>query len=416
MKLLVCGINHKTAALPLREKLSFDSSMLQEPLQELKYHLKLSEAAILSTCNRTEIYAQIHDHEPLYQWLGDKCQLHHAELMQSLYTYVNEDAVRHIIKVACGLDSMLVGEAQVLGQMKTAYQVAQKEGMLGSTLQRLFQYVFAVTKEVRGKTGIGASPVSIAYAAVTLAKRIFTDLKQSTVMLIGAGEMIELAARYFSDQKVKNIFVVNRTYARAELIAKKYDAKAVTLAHMPDFLAESDIIVSATASPLPVIGKGMIERTLKKRKHRPMCMVDLAIPRDIEPEIAKLDDVFLYDLDDLQTLISSNLENRQHSAKEATLLIELHVMHFMKWLRSLDSVSVIRRLREKVMTTRDQELSKALQMLAQGKSAEIVMQRLAHAITNKFLHEPTIALRQAAYDGQLEFIDSLQRLFELDKN
>jgi glutamyl-tRNA reductase len=249
-----------------------------------------------------------------------------------------------------------------------------------------------------------------------LAKRIFTDLKQTTVMLIGAGEMIELAARYFTDQKVKTIFVVNRTYARADIIAKKYGAKAVALNQMADFFTQADIIVSATTSSLPVIGKGMVERALKKRKHKPVCMVDLAVPRDIEPEIAKLDDVFLYCLDDLQTLITNNMESRQHRAKEAEQLIELHVQHFMKWLRSLDNVAVIRHLREKVISMRDAELEKALQMLAQGKSAEIVMQRLAHSMANKFLHTPTIGLRQAAYDGQLEIIDSLQRLFELDKS
>lgn len=416
MALLALGINHKTASVEVRERVAFAPESLGEALQEAKCRAKLSEVAILSTCNRTELYCatELEGTRALLEWLGQYHGLDVDELQTCSYAYWDEEAVRHMMRVASGLDSLVLGEPQILGQLKSAYSVAQEEGLASVELGRLFRTTFNVAKQVRSQTAIGQNPVSVAYAAVSLAQHIFADVSSSRALLIGAGETIELVARHLKRAGVNQITVANRTLARALAVAEEFDGRAIELSQIPDELPNTDILIASTASQLPILGKGAVEAALKKRKHRPIFMVDIAVPRDIEPQVGDLDDVYLYTVDDLREVIEENQRERQTAAVEAEGIIETGAHEYMRQLRELDAVGTLRLLREQAVATAQQELEKSLKQLKNGKDAEEVLQRLAHGLTNKLLHQPTVQLRKASSDGRSDLLQLVQELYQLD--
>jgi len=415
MHLFAFGINHKTAPVAIRERAAFAPEQLPLALHDITAHGGAAEATILSTCNRTEVYCQLdaEDSRQAVQWFCDFHRLPSHDIAPHLYLYPDRDAVKHAFRVAAGLDSLVLGEPQILGQMKTAFTTAHKAGVTGKILNRLFQQTFSVAKQVRTDTAIGASAVSVAYAAVNLAKKIFQDLSQKRVLLIGAGETIDLAARHLREQGVNHILVANRTVERAQLLADAVDGEAISLAEMPERLAEADIVISSTASQLPILGKGAVERALKQRRHRPVFMVDLAVPRDVEPEVGELDDVYLYTVDDLHEAIQENMQSRLAAAREAEKIIDIQVVDFMRWVQSLDSVPTIRALRESTAAVCDAELRRAERRLARGDDPHKVLLQLARGIANKFTHAPSDALKKAGHDGDAQLLDAARRLFDL---
>ena len=411
--LIACGINHKTAPIHVREKLIFTPETISATLTELVEQTSVKEAVILSTCNRTEFYCAGNNIKVLLEWLQRREALAPDQLQTSLYIHQNLAAVRHILRVASGLDSLVIGEPQIFGQVKMAYSFAHAAGTLGKYLRHLFDYVFSTTKQVRAQTTLGKYPVSLAYAAVDLAKHIFADLSQNSALLIGAGETIELAAHHLSSTGMKNIYVANRTLARAEKLAYQINAQVITLDAIPQFLAKVDIVITATASPLPILGKGMIESALKQRKHRPIFMVDLAVPRDIEPEANKLTDVFLYTVDDLQNIIQQNLNHRQNAAVEAEMIINEKADDYMNHLKVLEAAPIIRACRDKANTIRQQELTKALCLMQQGLPPAQALERLANNLTNKILHAPSVKIREAAYLDQFDLLQHAKQLLDI---
>jgi glutamyl-tRNA reductase len=415
MSLLAFGINHQTAPVAIRERVAFTPESLLPALQDLIERTAVNEAAILSTCNRTEVYCGLdaNDTDVVLKWLEEFHRLERSELEPYIYHHPDQHAVRHMLRVASGLDSMVLGEPQILGQMKDAYQLASEAGTIGKMLSKLFQHTFSVAKQIRTDTAIGHSPVSVAFAAVSLAKQIFGELSDSTVLLIGAGETIELAARHLKESGIGRIVIANRTVERAHALASELDGYAIALSEMPKHLAEADIVISSTASTLPILGKGSVESALKQRKHKPMFMVDIAVPRDIEPEVDELDDVYLYSVDDLQEIIQENLKSRQDAAHQAEEIIDTQVTHFMGWLRSLESISTIRAFREQAERLRDETLARALAQLERGEAPEQVMHELARLLTNRLTHTPTVQIRQASYDGRMEVLDIVRELFNL---
>lgn len=417
MSLITLGINHKTAPLELREKLAFTPQSLPEALHSLKKLEYIEEASILSTCNRTEIYccSSKDNDQSIIQWFSQFHGMDADQFKDYLYIHHHVDTIRHAMEVACGLDSMVLGEPQIAGQMKDAYALANENGTIGQILGKLYQRVFAVSKQVRTDTDIGSSPVSVAFAAVDLAKQIFGNLNQSTVLLVGAGETVELAARHLHSQGVKQIIIANRSLDRAQKLAEEFDGTAISLQHISQHLYRSDIVISSTASPLPIIGKGTVERALKQRKHEPIFMVDLAVPRDIEPEVSSLDDVYLYSVDDLQSVIEENMENRQQAAEQAKEIIDNQVLHFLDWQRSLNAVDVIAEIRQQTQDISQEVLNKAKKQLAAGQQAEEVLDYLAHTLTNKFLHQPSTHLRQATQDERDDILAIAQSLFLSEK-
>jgi glutamyl-tRNA reductase len=393
MSLYALGLNHHTAPLAVRERVVFHVERLQEALGELKQRLA-PEAAILSTCNRTELYLAGEEPAAAAAWLAQYHRLSPDELTPYLYTLPTEEAVRHAFRVASGLDSMVLGEPQILGQMKEAARTAESAGTLGTVLHKLFQRTFAVAKEVRSTTQVGATSVSMAAAAVKLAARIFPSLKDQSVLFIGAGEMIELCATHFAAQGPSRITVANRTLERAERLAARFGARAIELRSLAEHLHEHDIVVSCTASSLPILGKGLLERALRTRRHRPIFMVDLAVPRDIEQEAGELDDVFLYTGDDLGEIVAANLDARRSAVVQAEVIIETQVGQFMHWMHERETVPLIRQLREQADELRRQELDRALKALARGEDPKAVLDALSHGLTNKLLHGPTQALKK----------------------
>ena len=416
MALYAVGLNHQTAPLAVRERVVFHVERLREALAEIKREM-VPEAAILSTCNRTEIYVAGADEAAraasLAQWLAQYHRLDAAELGQFLYTLPREQAVRHAFRVAAGLDSMVIGEPQILGQMKEAARAAESAGTLGTVLHKLFQRSFAVAKEVRTTTRIGAQSVSMAAAAVKLAARIFPSLTDQSVLFIGAGEMIELCATHFAAQGPARVTVANRTLERAQRLAHRFNGRAIELRSLAEQLHEHDIVVSSTASSLPILGKGLVERALRARRRRPIFMVDLAVPRDIEPEAAELDDVFLYTVDDLAGIVAANLDERRSALEQAEVIIDAQVGQFMHWMRSRENVPLIRALREHAEDARRQEVERALRLLQKGEPPAAVLETLSQAITNKLMHGPTQALNEAAGDEGRALADTLARLFRL---
>ena len=326
-----------------------------------------------------------------------------------------QESIRHILRVATGLDSLILGEPQILGQLKDAYHKASQTGTLGTLLDRLFQHTFSVAKQVRTDTEIGASPVSVAFAAVSLARQIFGDLEEQTALLIGAGETIELAARHLHDKKIGRMIIANRTVEHAHNLAQEFDAYAIALSELPSHLAEADIIISSTASPEPVLGKQDVKQALKSRKHRPMLLVDMAVPRDIESNVSELEDVYLYTVDDLQNVIADNLKSREKAAVQAEEIIDMQVKHFIAWMKSLDAVQTIREFRQQAEASRDEVLQKARQQLEQGKSSEEALQFLANTLTNKLIHSPSANLKLAGSEGRKELIRAMRELYDLNK-
>ncbi|USE39808.1 glutamyl-tRNA reductase [Endozoicomonas sp. SCSIO W0465] len=423
MGYITAGINHRTAPITLREQVAFSADQLSDALQNARVHTGLEEIAILSTCNRTEIYCAIHNsgaeaarlcYNKLIDWITRYHQTNCKLLTEHSYLFHDEQAVRHLMRVACGLDSMILGEPQILGQLKSAYASAQEADTTGPKLNRLFQHSFTTAKQIRTETAINQQPVSVAYAATRLAKQIFSDLSENTALLIGAGETIELTARHLCQQGVANIIVANRTLERARCLTDMFGGKPVLLSDLPQILHESDIIISSTASPVPVLGKGAVEKALKQRKHKPMFMVDIAVPRDIEPEVSELADVFLYTVDDLQGVIEDNLQQRRDAAQQAERMIEADTFEFMTRLRALDAVNLLRNYRQSTETIRDLELEKAMQWLARGARPEEVLQQFARSLTNKLMHHPSVELKSAAAKGQQEKLEWAEKLLGLN--
>ncbi len=401
MGLLALGINHKTASLDLREKVAFTPEAMTVALRDAVREAGMKELAILSTCNRTEFYGVLpgQEGEALLAWLGQHHQLPLSEISTCIYQYEDEEAVRHMMRVAAGLDSMVLGEPQILGQMKAAYSQAAEAGTLGPELERLFQTTFSAAKQVRTDTSIGANPVSVGFAAVMLARQIFADLRESEALLVGAGETIELVGKHLFEQGVTKITVANRTLSRGLELAQQFGGRAITLEEIPDALAQADIVISSTASPLPIIGKGMVERALKKRRHKPVFMVDIAVPRDIEPEVADLRDVYLYSVDDLQSVIEENMRSRQEAAVAAEDIVMDRAAQFMSQRREQDAFSTLTTWRRQAEERREEELARALASLQKGADAAETLERLSRALTNKFLHAPSVALKRAAAEG-----------------
>lgn len=416
MTLVAFGINHNTAPVEVREAVSFAPEQMLRALKELQAQNVAQEAAILSTCNRTEIYAQLEseDASKILHWLAQFHQITQQELQPCHYLHSGLGAARHMMKVASGLDSLVLGEPQILGQMKSAYATANDAGCLGSQLHATFHKVFSVAKRVRSETAIGENPVSVAYAAVSLAQQIFSDLKQDTALLIGAGETIELVARHLAEQGLKNIIVANRTLANAAELAKSFNGEAILLADIPEYLHRADIVISSTASQLPLLGKGTVEAALKVRKHKPMFMVDIAVPRDIEAQVGDLNDVYLYTVDDLRDVIDENMRSREQAANIAAEIIEEGVSSYAEDLRSQDAVATIKLFRQTIEELRDIEVSKVMRQLQSGGDPEAAIQQLARNLANKIMHKPTQQLRRASVAGDFELITSIHRLFELE--
>ena len=420
MQLLAVGLNHTTAPLALRERLALSPDQLGQAVRAARnWFARLEprgtdEAALLSTCNRTEMYAASSVPNPLdasAHFLAEYHKLSVSELRAHLYMLPQDAAVRHAFRVASGLDSMVLGEPQILGQLKDAVRHAEEAGGLGTYLHQLFQRSFAVAKEVRSTTDIGAHSVSMAAAAVRLSQRIFDKLSDQNVLFIGAGEMIELCATHFAAHGPKSITVANRTMERGEALAHRFNGKAIRLAALPDQLAQYDIVVSCTASSLPLIGLGLVERAVKARRHKPVFMVDLAVPRDIETEVGRLDDVFLYTVDDLGQVVQAGIENRQAAVAQAEAIIETRVQSFMHWIDDRAVVPVIQDLQENGEALRLLELERARRMLAKGEDVDVVLEALSKGLTAKFLHGPQQALHRAAGDERARLADLLPQLF-----
>src|SRR5690349_11412096 len=399
MSLFALGLNHHTAPLDVRERVVFHVERLRDALGALRTELYLA-AGRSPPAAAAEWFARYHRFEP-------------SGLSPYLYTLPREQAVRHGFRVASGLDSMVLGEPQILGQMKEAARAAESAGTLGTLLHKLFQRSFAVAKEVRSTTQLGAASVSMAAAAVRLAGRIFPSLKDQSVLFIGAGEMIELCATHFAAQGPARMTVANRTLDRAEKLAHRFNARPVELRTLADQLHEHDIIVSSTASSLPILGKGMVERALRARRRRPMFMVDLAVPRDIEPEVGDLDDVFLYTVDDLGQIVSSNLDTRRAAVAQAEAIIDTQVGQFMHWMRTRENVPLIRALRARADDARREELDRALRALARGEPPAKVLDALSQGLVNKLMHAPTQALHDTAGDEQRALAELLARLYRV---
>jgi glutamyl-tRNA reductase len=411
MSLYAIGLNHQTAPLDLRERVVFGSEVQSEALRDLFGKRLAKEATILSTCNRTEIYCHSQEPDAVARWLADYHRLAADKVTPHLYVHPRERAVTHAFRVASGLDSMVLGEPQILGQLKQAVRTAEAAGTVGLILNKLFQRSFSVAKEVRTQTEIGAASISMAAAAVKLAQRIFPTLKETHILMIGAGEMIELAATHFNAAQPCSMTVANRTLTRGEELAARFGANAITLAELPDQLSRFDIIVTSTASSLPILGKGLLERAVKARKHRPMFIVDLAVPRDVETEARELDDIFLYSVDDLSELVSGNLKLRQNAVQDAEAIIQEQSDSFVQWLESRTVVPTLRALREQGESIRAVELERARRQLVNGADPAEVLEQMSRALANKFLHGPSQALNQAGAAERAEMLALYQRIY-----
>ncbi len=417
MTLSVIGLNHNTAPVEVREKIAFSNHHLKSAYNDLAKLKNIDETVIVSTCNRTEIYYYHTDNQDdqIVQWLHQFHQINDGDLKPHLFFYNDNDATEHLFKVCSGLDSLVLGEPQILGQMKTAFSDAAKFKSIQKYLSKLFQHAFTVAKQVRTDTEIGANPVSVAFAAVTLSKQIFGELNKQTALMIGAGETIELAVRHLKKNNIGSIIIANRTIEKAEDICKIAGGEAIGINQIPDYLHKADIIISSTASQLPILGKGAVESALIKRKFKPIFMVDIAVPRDIEQEVETLDDVFLYTVDDLKEVIEENQRSRQQAALQAESIIVEHVKDFEKWLKSLDAVDTIMELRQHITQVSEDLIKTCLKQADKGKSTEDILRQYSLSLCNKLLHQPTMHLRQAAKDNDLNTIETTKKLFNLSQ-
>lgn len=431
MSLLLVGINHTTAHIDLREKVAFPPEIVGEALAQVLRLEAVAEVVIVSTCNRTELYLDYQDpgdaaaaaessagdlerrRQEVLQWLASYHNLNAGQLADCTYFFGDEDVVRHLMKVACGLDSMVLGEPQILGQIKSAYAVSREFKVVGSSLGKAFQEAFSIAKEVRTDTAIGQNPVSVAYAGVTLAERIFSHLSSLTVLLIGAGRTIELVARHLADKGVRRIVVANRTLDNAMEIASHVGGHGVLLSEIPEQLVAADIVVSSTNSQLPLVGKGTVERALKQRRHKPMLLIDLAVPRDIEAEVAELNDAYLYTVDDISEVIEDSQKSREQAASEARSIIERGVEEYLRQMRSRNAVATLRAFRGKADGIREQELARAIKALEKGEPPQAVLESMARALTNKLIHSPSVQVKKASAEGRDDLVTLARELFEL---
>ncbi|EQD22834.1 glutamyl-tRNA reductase [Neisseria meningitidis NM2866] len=415
MQLTAVGLNHQTAPLSIREKLAFAAACLPEAVRNLARSNAATEAVILSTCNRTELYC-VGDSEEIIRWLADYHSLPIEEISPYLYTLGMQETVRHAFRVACGLDSMVLGEPQILGQIKDAVRVAQEQESMGKKLNALFQKTFSVAKEVRTDTAVGENSVSMAAASVKLAEQIFPDIGDLNVLFIGAGEMIELVATYFAAKSPRLMTVANRTLARAQELCDKLgvNAEPCLLSDLPAILHDYDVVVSSTASQLPIVGKGMVERALKQRQSMPLFMLDLAVPRDIEAEVGDLNDAYLYTVDDMVNIVQSGKEARQKAAAAAETLVSEKVAEFVRQQQGRQSVPLIKALRDEGEKARKQVLENAMKQLAKGATAEEVLERLSVQLTNKLLHSPTQTLNKAGEEDK-DLVHAVAQIYHLDK-
>lgn len=417
-QLLALGINHKTASVAVREQLSFNAEQIPLALHHLNQHSAIEEVLLLSTCNRTEFYCVVPDNydgrKHLLDWISDYRQMQREDLAVCTYCHQDQEAIRHLLRVASGLDSMVLGEPQILGQLKEAYRVAQKADSLNTLLERLFQHSFSVAKQIRTDTAIGSSPVSVAFAAVRLAQQVFGQFNHYTALLLGAGETIELVARHLHENQLGRMVVANRTLERARHLAVELDGYAITLDEIPQHLAEADIVIASTASPIALLTKDMVATAMQQRKHRPMLLIDLAVPRDIAPDIEELEDIYLYSVDDLNEVIQENLRSRTEAAQQAEEIIETEISHFIDWLKARSVVESICALRAYTQKNGEQLREKATQLLNKGKPAEEVIDFVIHRMSNQWLHTPCTRLREAGSNGDQAFIDITKRLFDLD--
>lgn len=414
MGILAFGINHKSASVDLRGRIAFAPEIVVQVLQDARSILHVQEVALLSTCNRTEVYlfGETSDVQ-LLTWLSMIKGVEINQLQDCYYCYRDEQAITHMMRVASGLDSLVLGEPQIFGQIKSAYSVGREAGTVSTFLNQAFQLAFSAAKRVRSETAIGKNPVSVAYASVNLAAQIFTNLKDAHALLIGAGETIDLVAKHLRDQQIGKITVANRTLSRAQELAEVYSADAILLADIPDFLPHADIVISSTASQLPILGKGAVESALKKRKFKPFFMVDIAVPRDIEAEVEELPDVYLYTVDDLEEVVQDNMRARSSAADLALEIINQEVENWVKQHRALAAVDTIRAFRNSVELIRDAEIDKAMASLQQGKDSADVITTLARNLTNKLLHKPTTQLKKAGEEGRDDAINVANELFDL---
>lgn len=417
MALLSLGINHQTAPVDIREKVAFAPEQISKALNELQSLSAVNESVIVSTCNRTEIYCETgqQDIDEIMAWLSTFHGLSADDLVPYLYQHDDQNVATHLFRVASGLDSLVLGEPQILGQLKTSYDQARQDKSVNSVLDRLFQHSFSVAKRVRTDTDIGSNPVSVAFAAVDLSRQIFGDLSEMRALLIGAGETIELVARHLNSRHIGSMVIANRSIERARGLADQLGAEAVQINAVPEQLVNADIVISSTASQLPILGKGATEAALKKRKHRPIFMVDLAVPRDIEAQVGDLEDIYLYTVDDLKSVIDENLKGRELAAEEAQEIIRLEVIAFQRWLSTHQARDEIKVLRDSAQQIKADILTKALSQLGQNPDVESVLSRLADDLTNKFVHLPTIELRKALQDDDDHTVRLLQSLFNHSK-
>ncbi|MEG3593705.1 MAG: glutamyl-tRNA reductase [Pseudomonadota bacterium] len=417
MALLTLGLNHTTAPVELREQVAFDATRLPNILAQLIQEFPdVRESAILSTCNRTELFLAIDGNLEfdIAGWLAGFHDIDPDILVPHIYRFKDLQAAKHMIRVASGLDSLVLGEPQILGQFKDAIRIARNALTCGTELEQAFSRVLSIAKRVRTETAIGRNPVSIAYASVNLANHIFSELSLCKVTLVGAGETIQLVAEHLIGQGVREIDVVNRTLANAKTLAASTDGFAWSLDELGERMQCADIVITSTGAPVPIIGKGIVERAQKVRRHKPMLMIDLAVPRDIEPEVAELESVYLYTVDDLKGVIEKGLEHRQEAARHAERLIDSALDSWQRDIRGYRAVDTIKQLREGIQELSEHELAQALRFLESGKPADEVLAQLSRNLTNKFLHAPTVAIRSAAEQGDLSLIEATNRLFRID--
>ncbi|HUR42457.1 MAG TPA: glutamyl-tRNA reductase [Verrucomicrobiae bacterium] len=416
--LLTLGLSHHNAPLAVRERVAFAESELADAVTRLRGLPGINESAIVSTCNRTELITvgQDADEQRLRDWWRRERQLPEGLLEPYVYAHRDHGSVLHSLRVASGLDSMVVGEPQILGQMKQSYAVAGGARSLGPVLSRLFQHTFAVAKLVRSRTLVGAHPVSVAYAAVQLARHIFSDFKEQTALIIGAGEIAELLARHLRGQGVSRILIANRSLDRAQRLAREVSGYAIPLADLPNYLPDADMVVSSTGARGLVVERAAVERALARRRRKPVFMIDLAVPRDIDPKIAELEDVYLYTIDDLRKVVAENLKLRENEARQAEALVEEYAAGFNRWLEARDAAPTITAMRRRAREYRDEVLDKARRMLAAGRAPDEVMAFVADTLSNKLIHAPSAALRHADAVEQALLLSSARKLFDLPED
>ncbi|HUS25661.1 MAG TPA: glutamyl-tRNA reductase [Candidatus Binatia bacterium] len=418
MPLITLGISHHRAPVAVRERAAFADAELGDALVRLRGLPDVGEAAIVSTCNRTEILAMTGeaDERGLLDWWRRERQLPDGAVEPYLYVHRDHGSVLHSLRVASGLDSMIVGEPQILGQMKHSYAIATGVRSTGPVLSRLFQHAFAVAKLVRSRTEVGAHPVSVAYAAVQLARRIFTDFSQQTALVVGAGQIAELLARHLRGQGIGRIVVANRSLERAQRLARAVGGYAIALADLPTYLPDADLVVTSTGAREAVIERAAVERALARRRRKPVFMIDLAVPRDIDPEVAKLEDIYLYTVDDLRSVVAGNLKRRGEEARQAEALVEEYAAEFARWMDARGAADTIRAMRDQARAHRDEVLAKAQRLLAGGQPPEEVLKFLADTLSHKLLHAPSAALRDARAVEQALLLSGARKLFGLPED